>query len=94
MSKYSCPGWMIQNDTKRNELAQTCELSEEEIEIRKGHIWLMRNLIDRFKDEHKDYTEEWHKTDLEYFRRDSTFQDDQFNLTENDSDASSNRSTT
>ena len=90
MQKFSIPvlvriknqnpgGWMIER--KNSELPETCELSDEELEVRKSNIRLMRSLINRFKDKHKDYTEEWRKSELGDIRKNSSIQD-QMNLTD------------
>ena len=68
-------------ERKNSELPETCELSDEELEVRKSNIRLMRSLINRFKDKHKDYTEEWRKSELGDIRKNSSIQD-QMNVTE------------
>jgi hypothetical protein len=67
------PGWMMPYiERKNSELPETCELSDEELEVRKSNIRLMRSLINRFKDKHKDYTEEWRKSELGDIRKNSS----------------------
>ena len=68
-------------ERKNSELPETCVLSNDEKDVRKSNIRLMRSLINRFKDKHKDYTEEWRKSELGDIRKNSGIQD-QMNITE------------
>ena len=62
---------MVINESPKALKGNLCERNGEEYkEKRKVHINLMRKLIHRFKDENKDYTEEWEKSELKEFKID------------------------
>ena len=66
-------GWMMPYiERKNSELPEKCELTDDEMDVRKSNIRLMRSLINRFKDKHKDYTEEWRKSELGDIRKTSS----------------------
>ena len=57
---------------KRRGRSASNRVSDQELEVRKSNIRLMRSLINRFKDKHKDYTEEWRKSELGDIRKTSS----------------------
>ena len=55
------------SNAAENKSGQTCQLTDEEREVRKVHITLMRNLINRFVDKgNRDpFLDEWRKSELQ-----------------------------